>query len=243
MAAAEKELWWYSALHHQAINALERSAVSKNAAILDAGCGTGGLLEALYAAGYQNISGIDLSENAIRFCQQKQLPVTQQDIRNIGEHFPPASFDAIISNDVLCYLNHAEQEKVMESFARLLKEQGLLIMNLPAMKAFKGMHDQSVGLLQRFEATDLARISTTKNLVLLQKRHWPFLLSPLIYFIRLNQRWKMKWIKNTTIRSDVSVPVRPVNKLLLIVTMLELRMFSSPAFGSSLFTLFQKKTT
>lgn len=242
MASAEKKLWWYRALHQLVFDALKSSKIPKDARILDAGCGTGGMMEGLQEKGY-SVQGIDLSPHAVNFCQQKGLSVIRDDVRNVTHHFSPETFDVIISNDVLCYFREEEYVKLVDELLSLLKNKGLLIMNLPALKAFSGIHDLSVGLQQRFGKNDVAKISKLGQVEKTQTRYWPFLLSPLIYLIRYNQRQKLRKDPQIKIESDVSVPPAPLNRLLSGITSVELALPPFAPFGSSVFMVLQKKAS
>lgn len=240
MAAAETKLWWYNALHRLVLRSLAQASVPYNAHILDAGCGTGGLLQKLQKKGYDQLQGIDLSSDAVEYCNQKGFSVVQDDVSQVCRHFQPGSFDVVISNDVLCYFKGEEQLTVFSDLFSLLKENGFLIMNLPALKAFSGIHDLSVGLVHRFGPADLQQMIAPADVKLVRKRYWPFFLSPLIYQVRAIQRRKLRNDPQVKIESDVSVPPAPVNQLLYGLTRLELAIPPIYPFASSLFVVFQK---
>lgn len=64
MATCEKEMWWFKCLHEITLEKIEKLSC-KEAKILDAGCGTGGMLTYLHNDGFTNITGFDLSSDAI----------------------------------------------------------------------------------------------------------------------------------------------------------------------------------
>jgi SAM-dependent methyltransferase len=240
MAAVESQLWWYRNLHQLSLKALLRFRFNKESRILDAGCGTGGLMSFLTQHGYNNISGIDLSPDAVAFCHQKKLKVVQDNVLNCNKHFEAESLDVIISNDVLCYFKEPEQIHLLERYATLLRNGGLLIMNLPALKAFSGIHDISVGIQHRFNRNDFRKVLTSVPLDLSYHRYWPFLMSPLIYAIRRKQRHALKE-DNAEIVSDVYLPAAPINTTLNLITKAEITLIPPPPFGSSLFVVLHKK--
>jgi len=47
MAEVEDRMWWYKALHRNLLGLIERFLDAPAARLLDAGCGTGGLLRVL----------------------------------------------------------------------------------------------------------------------------------------------------------------------------------------------------
>src|SRR5688572_22891936 len=93
MFSVEETHWWYQALHRLIFFELQRCAPDWSCKpILDAGCGTGAILERL---GFpEQNKGIDLSPEAIKFCRQRGLQnVVPGDIAAMP--FPDASFDAV----------------------------------------------------------------------------------------------------------------------------------------------------
>jgi hypothetical protein len=68
----------------------------------------------------------------------------------------------------------------VEQFWRVLNPGGLLILNLPALKAFRGFHDISVGIKVRFSKADTRRLQKENLFDVVQEQYWPFLLSPAI---------------------------------------------------------------
>jgi len=133
MHAVEGHHWWYKNLHRLTLVALRRDGqMPFDAAILDAGCGTGGTMLALQAAGFTHVEGFDLSDDAVGFCQQHGLQACKGDLRLIGTQYPGRLFDAVISHDNLYFLSPAEQQRYFSDVALLLKPGGRLIMNAPS---------------------------------------------------------------------------------------------------------------
>jgi hypothetical protein len=93
----------------------------------------------------------------------------------------------------------------------LLKENGTIILNLPALNAFKGIHDLSVGVNHRFSKIEMPDFIDPNLFVIKKKMYWPFLLSPLIYLVRLKQRFDIRYRKNFFIQSDIYPPQKYVS--------------------------------
>jgi len=83
MFEAEERHFWYRGLRRHLDHALSRHALPADAALLDAGCGSGGNL-ALLGRHTPRALGIDRSLEAIALCRQRGLP----DAR--GRHGAPA---------------------------------------------------------------------------------------------------------------------------------------------------------
>src|SRR4051794_24745731 len=98
----EENLWWLAGMR-EITNALLDTTIKdgRSARILDAGCGTGGMMSRLtrYAAD-MDIVGIDFSENALRFCVERQhRMLARASVADLP--FPDSTFDLITSFDVL----------------------------------------------------------------------------------------------------------------------------------------------
>lgn len=237
MAKAEQELWWYGVLHKRVIDAIKTQyGNTKEMAILDAGCGTGGLMLKLKAAGYTNVMGADISEHALQICRQRELEAIQSNITELRQKLAGELFDVIICNDVLCYFTMQQIPAIIKGFKALLKPGGLLIMNNPAHTAFSGEHDRAVGIVTRFNPSKLEQ-TISCHLSVVSSTQWPFLLSPAIYAVRKLQRMQGR----VEAKSDVKMPTSIVNKLLYGICKLEMKFFANAPFGSSMFIVAKKE--
>ena len=75
--------------------------VSKEASVLDLGCGEGKLLAFLVKEKQVHAQGIELSETAIQRCVAEGLSVFQQDIDTGLSEYGDSSFDYVILNQTL----------------------------------------------------------------------------------------------------------------------------------------------
>ena len=116
-------------------------------------------------------------------------------------------------------------------------------MNLPALKAFGGIHDISVGIGSdsRFSKRKINNLVSKSNFHTTQLTYWPFLFSPLIFGVRFIQRLKLKFQKDTLIESDVEMPSPKINNLLFEVTQFEQKYLGWKPWGSSLFMVLKKQ--
>jgi SAM-dependent methyltransferase len=237
MAEVEGTLWWYQALHHLVLASIRAHAPAADPEILDAGCGTGGLMLFLRAHGLCRLRGFDLSEHAVAWCNKRDLDVRQGNLLDIGKLHAERSADVIVSNDTMYGIDHEQQASVVQQCAAILRPGGLLILNLPALRAFSGIHDVSVGIRNRFSRADTRRLFSGPSYELMRECYWPFLLSPLIYAARAAQRRTMRRHKDFTVQSDIALPPRWINKTLLALVRAENRLLSKKPFGSSLFVV------
>lgn len=238
MAECEKELWWYRCLHELSMKSLK--GVPADARILDAGCGTGGLLQRLELAGYTNLEGFDLSEDALEFARlNTRSRVSQLDITALSQRHPAGTFDVIISHDIICLLNDEAAHRALSGLIHGLKPGGMLLLNLPAGKAFSGTHDKAVGIQRRYSRRSL-RALLSDYPVRAEFIFWPFLLSPIIFSIRSWQRLTLAFTKKADHASDVKLPPRWLNRFFHQLTKWEIDSLKARLWGSSIFTVITK---
>jgi predicted TPR repeat methyltransferase len=148
-------------LHYAVLTGLIcRHAARKDAAILDAGVGTGALGSLLNLLGYNNLSGIDMSEGMLAKAAERKC---YSDLRQavLGEKldFVDESFDAIISTGTFTE-GHAPAS-AFDELVRILETDGIMIFTIAAMvwdeKGFKDKLGGFVraGVLKQVEVTPM----------------------------------------------------------------------------------------
>jgi len=123
----------------------------------------------------------------------------------------------------------------------LLKRNGVLIMNLPSLKIFKGSHDVAVGINDRFTKSSIKSLVNQTNFLMNNIRYWPFVISPIIFVIRFAQSIKLRLTKQSDITSDLSPPIRFINTILFNLIKVELEVSKNYPWGSSSLVTLSKK--
>src|SRR5262245_36654532 len=96
MFEAEERQWWYAGMRAISLTLLEDALPARpGLRILDAGCGTGNNL--LHFARLGRPVGLDLSEDALRFCRSRGVAVVGGRVGSLP--FPDACFDCVTSFD------------------------------------------------------------------------------------------------------------------------------------------------
>lgn len=239
MYETERKLWWYQILHGKVLNQIKThfKALDPQLKILDAACGTGGLLSFLRENGYTNLSGFDYSTHAIDFSTERGLHVVFGDLRNVEAFAPGETFDIITCNDALYFLTDAEIIQALTAFKARLNRNGLIIINIHAFEAFSGTHDLAVGSSRRFRLSQFEDFCRNAGLRISYNTYWPFALSLPILFVRQWQNYQIrnKKIDIDQLDSDVQYPGDAVNAVLKTVTKVESKLLKRAPFGSSLF--------
>jgi len=240
MAEVEANHWWYRVLHSLVLQNIEQHTPSHSVHVLDAGCGTGGLMHGLKAAGYSHVKGFDLSEIAVEICRKNGLDVEMGNLCDLGTIQAPSQFDVIISNDTLCYLSSEQRSAFVRNAYDRLNPGGLLMMNMPALSAFRGTHDRAVGILHRFSRREVQELVQSAGFETLTLRYWPLILSPAIFMVRAWQRLTDNPASAVKPASDLKSYSGALNTLLYRLIGLELKYLGRAPFGSSLFTVLRR---
>lgn len=111
----------------------------------------------------------------------KGLNVIQADMKDIFSYYATERFDAIIYNDILCYVNGAETDDIIKRFHELLKPKGVVIATVPALALFRGIHDLSVGIQRRFSKKDIRIIFNDALFELLRASYGHFFYRRLFF--------------------------------------------------------------
>jgi len=184
LAALDRRLWWFQGLHAEIATALgRRGSWRPDDRVLDAGCGTGGLLAGLAVALPGSVLvGLDLDAGAAALAREKS-----RGLLTIGSidrlPFAAASFDAVLSADVLCHRGVDEARALLE-FRHCLKPGGLLVLNLPAYRWLYSAHDAAVDNARRYARGEVVRRLAEAGFARIRARYWNSLLFPVMVLRR-----------------------------------------------------------
>ncbi len=178
----EDSHWWYSALR-RLVGSMAREYAGSPLKILDAGCGTGGNLRFLSALFPRvEIYGVDREPLAVALARtRKSGRVSQASVHPLP--FRDGVFDVVLSLDVL-YMQGVDDEKALAEFRRVLKEGGILLVNLPAFECLRGVHDRAVRTRHRYTAPELKRKLSARGFIVRRLTYWNAFLFPLIFLAR-----------------------------------------------------------
>ena len=87
MAEVESSHWWYRTLHDSVWNQIKIHPKNIDVSVIDAGCGTGGLLQYLHDKGLKSLTGFDLSEYAVDTCKERGFEVEKENILTWQSYF------------------------------------------------------------------------------------------------------------------------------------------------------------
>ncbi len=134
-AEVEEKHWWFVGRRRLFGGVIRDLTLAKEAAILDVGTSTGTNLRMLRDLGYSNVTGVDLNDDAIRYCKSKGFP----DVRkgNICElPFADNSFDLVLATDII---EHVDDDlAALREVLRVVRPGGTALVTVPAFKSLWG---------------------------------------------------------------------------------------------------------
>jgi len=178
-------MWWFGATHANLLllyRAIGGSAAAREP-LLDAGCGTGGLLARL-AADYpdRSVIGIDANSTACaRAAAKSGCPVCAGSVNALP--FADGALGAIFSADVLCHRD-VDERAALAQFHRCLVDGGVLVLNLPAYRWMLSRHDAAVYNVRRYTRRRVARLLDAAGFRLLFATYWNIVLFPIMVLTR-----------------------------------------------------------
>jgi SAM-dependent methyltransferase len=179
MDAVEDGMWWYRAAHARVLAALRQRPGPVALPLLDAGCGTGGLLRRLAGAlPGRDLAGLEYNaEAAARAARKSGAAVAAGDANALP--FPAARFGALVSLDVLCHAG-VEEARALAEFRRVLAPGGTLVLNLPAFEWLRSAHDARVHNARRYTRGQAEALLRAAGFAQVRTHYWNSLLLPLM---------------------------------------------------------------
>ena len=238
----EEEHWWFASRRDAVYDLIQRLELPATAAILEIGCSGGPLMQRLRAAGYADLTGIDVSGPAIELAQARGVShVSVMDGAALA--FADARFDLVIASDVL---EHIEDEgRALREWTRVLKPGGQLLVFVPAHAHLWSEHDVVNHHFRRYSRQDLTAAIQRAGLAVGRSSFW----NAAMYFptaaLRLGRRLvsgPVAAVQKPGATGDLHHFAGPANALLLGWVKLEnrlLRHLNLP-LGVSMFALAHK---
>ena len=236
----ENKNWWYVSKRKLVLKNIRKYLPKrKNLKILDVGCGTGIVLKMLEK--YGTVYGIDIDDQAIHFCKKRELNnIKKANIENIP--YKDNYFDIITCLDVL-YHEKVNDKKALCEFHRILKKDGIIIVNDVAFNFLKSKHDIVYHARQRYTKKELNEKITKAGFNVVKSTYWNFFLFLPVAFVRLSRKLFINKNEDISkIKSDINDIPETMNFFLLNLLKLEryLLNYTTLPFGISIMTVAKK---
>ena len=180
-AALEEHHWWFVGRRRLFAREIGRMRLPRDARVLDVGTSTGTNLRMLRDGGFTNVTGLDLSDEAIRFCREKGLgTVRKGDVCDTP--FEDASFDLILATDII---EHVEDDaRALAEIRRVLRPGGHALLTVPAFEALWGGQDEVSHHKRRYRTPAFDGLVRAAGLAECRSYHFNYLLFGPIWLAR-----------------------------------------------------------
>lgn len=224
LAEHDRGHWWYRGLQGIVMSlaspALARVSGSKGSEpgwILDAGCGTGGMLSRLEHIGKR--VGVDLSWLALSRCRERvSCPLCQGSIERLP--FADATFELVLCTDVIYHAEVGDDCTALSELARVMKPGGMLVVNVPAYEFLRSTHDVAIHTRRRYTRRQIVDGIRRAGLRVVRASYWNTLLFAPAAFVRVVRRWRWRW-RGREAESDLRPVPSLVNMALYAVVVCE----------------------
>lgn len=178
LAEVEDSMWYFRALHEHAAGLVEAHRPGAEGVLLDAGCGTGGLIRRLQERFPSlRFTGIDLFQIACELAVSRGTPrisrASATDLPFAGE-----SMAVLTSLDLLQHV--ADHEKAAAEFFRVLEPGGLAVINAPAYMWLWSYHDDATDTVRRYTRPQMVRLLSRAGFDIISSTYWNFFPLPAV---------------------------------------------------------------
>jgi SAM-dependent methyltransferase len=212
LARLEEVYWWHVAKRKLAMDLVSRYAAPDDL-IVEGGVGAAANLKHLQAQGFR-VHGLDLMPEAITMCQHRGIAKATQHDLCIKWPIEVNTAKIVMMLDVLEHL--PDPVLALRFAAESLKDDGKIILTVPAWPSLYGDWDKRLGHYRRYSADVLQQQIQAAGLKLQWLNSWNAFTLPAALILRTWRRW---FPKNQPAEFP---PVSPfTNRLLITLANLE----------------------
>ncbi|SRR5229473_1643914 len=235
-AAVEASHWWFVARRKLFADLIARQHLSIDARVLDIGTSTGTNLRLLKDLGFTNRQGLDLSDDAIRWCAEKGLgKVEKGDICSLP--FADGEFQLVMATDII---EHVDDDlRAVTEIYRVLAPGGTAIISVPAFQSLWGLQDDVAHHKKRYLKRELLDLIGRSGLACRESFYINYLL-----FIPIWAARQVVRMFNINLDSENQVNTPMLNRILTWIFTLDVATAKliHPPFGVSIVAVTTRAT-
>jgi SAM-dependent methyltransferase len=182
--------------------------------------------------------GIDIHKAATWYASRRRVgSIAQGSAHRLP--FRDSSFDAVTLIDLL-YIEGVEDGVAIREAHRVLRNNGLLVVNVAAFEWLRGKHDLAVRTRHRYRKGEIGRLLAGNGFEVKKLHYWNTLLLPVVVFLRhILAPVRVR----TTPRSDLRSLPKWLNSLLAALLSIDIALAAKIHFpvGTSVFCMAYKK--
>jgi SAM-dependent methyltransferase len=226
-AEAEAKHWWFVGRRDLFARLIREMGLPPEAKVLDVGTSTGTNLRMLRDMGLERVEGLDLSEEAIRWCAAKGLGrVSRGSICDMP--FPSESFDLVLATDVIEHVD--DDRQALDEVRRVLRPGGKALITVPAFTSLWGLQDEVAQHKRRYRRAGVVSLASQAGFVCTRDFYFNYLLFVPIYLVR-----RLLALTGVRLESENQLNSPLLNRLLLAIFRFDIRSAAvvRPPFGVS----------
>ncbi len=208
MRTYEESHWWFRA-RREIMVAVVHNWATVGARILDAGCGTGFIAQALRDE--YRVAVTDAAPEAVHFSAKRGLPAARASLTQLP--YAANTFDLVGCFDVLYHRAASPLVTTLKEIHRVLQPGGVLVTAEPAYQWLFGEADVLDHARERFTAAGLAERLCEAGFTVRKAGYFNTYLAPAIIAMRLLRRSWLRvwpWSKPAT---EFGATAQPLNRL------------------------------
>lgn len=209
-ARLEDTHFWFVSRRRIFFDLLDRTlGAGRDRAVLEIGCGTGGLLAPLQR--YGSVHGLDIDHESVAYCRNRGF---DRVLCGSGYQLPyaDASFDLVCLFDTIEHIPN--EHRALAEVRRVLRPGGYLLVSVPAYQWLWSQNDRTAHHCRRYTRRRLVRLLRETGLEVARASYFNTLLLPLIVPTVLWQKLMDRLGRLPEGYNNTSVPVPgPINRL------------------------------
>jgi SAM-dependent methyltransferase len=198
-----------------------------NAKLLEIGCGHGLVIKQFEALKNVVVDGCDLNMFALSKVGKIRGNLYSLDIFDN----PPEllnQYDGIVLLDVIEHID--EDSRFLKESCKYLKEDGFVIINVPALNSLFSKYDKVVGHKRRYTIRMLEELFDRNGIEKIRIEYWGFFMIP----IAILRKFILFFTENSIIvKRGFTPPSNTINWILTKIGLIENFLLKSPPLGTS----------